>query len=47
MIEEVTKSVREEFCATLQCRSEVMRNYHKRLTREALDSMRYRYEENI
>ena len=36
MIEEVKKSFRCEFCATLQHRSETMRKDHKRLTRGAL-----------
>ena len=36
MGEEIVKSVRDEFCATLQHRSETMRKDHKRLTRGAL-----------
>ena len=47
MKEEVMKSVRYEFCATLQHRLETMWKYHKELTRETLDSMRVRYEEEI
>ena len=39
MGEEIAKSVRDEFCATLQHRLEDMRKDHERLTREALDSM--------
>ena len=42
MREEVAKSIRDEFCATLQHRSEATRKDHKRLTREALDSMQDR-----
>ena len=42
MREEVTKSVRDEFCVTLQHRSEAMRKDHEWQTREALESMRYR-----
>ena len=41
MREEFAKSAREEFCATLQYRSESMRKDHGQLTREALESMRY------
>ena len=37
--EEVAKSVRDEFCATLKHRSEAMRKDQKWLTREALESM--------
>ena len=47
MREEVAKSVRNEFCATLQHRLESMRKDHGRLTREALNSMRDRYEDEI
>ena len=47
MREEVAKSVRGEFCATLQHRSEAMRKNHERLTREALESMRDHNEDNI
>ena len=47
MREEVAKSAREEFCATLKHRPEAMRKDHEWLTREALDSMRYRYEADI
>ena len=42
MGEEMAKSVRDEFCATLQHSSEAMRKDHERLTREALESMRSR-----
>ena len=42
MREEVTKSVRDEFCVTLQHRSEAMRKDHEWQTREALEFMRYR-----
>ena len=41
MREEVAKSAREEFCATLKHRPEAMRKDHERLTGEALESMRY------
>ena len=34
MREEVAKTVRDEFCTTLQHRSEAMRKYHERLTYE-------------
>ena len=47
MKEEVMKSVRYEFCATLQHRLESMRKDHERLTREALESMRDPYEDKI
>ena len=47
MREEVVKSFRDEFCDILQHRSEDMRKYHKQLTREALESMRDWYEDNI
>ena len=47
MREEVAKSVRDKFCATLQHRSEAMRKDHGWLTREALESMRDQYKENI
>ena len=43
MREEVMKTVRDEFCATLQHRSEATRRDHERLTREALESMRDQY----
>ena len=36
MIEEVAKIVRDEFCATLQHRSEAMRKDNGRMTRKAL-----------
>ena len=36
MREEVAKSVRDEFCATLQHRSEAMRKDNGRMTRKAL-----------
>ena len=47
MREEVEKSVRDEFCSTLQHRPEAMRKDHKQLTREELESTRDRYEDNI
>ena len=40
MKSEVAKSVRDEFCATLQHRSKAMRKDHEPLTREALKSMK-------
>ena len=46
-IEEATKRVREKFCATLQHSLETMRKDHKRLKREALESMRDRYKDKI
>ena len=47
MREEVAKSTRDELCAILKHRSEAMKKDHKRLTREALDSMRDRVRKYI
>ena len=44
---EVAKSVQDEFCATLEHRSEAMRKDLEQLTREAMYSMKNRYEEDI
>ena len=41
------KIVRGELCATLQHRLEAMRKDHKRLMREALESTRDWYEDDI
>ena len=47
MRNEAVKSVRDEFFATLQHRSEATGKYHKRPTREAMESMRDWYEDEI
>ena len=39
---EVAKSVQDEFCVTLEHRSEAMRKDHEQLTREAMYSMKDR-----
>ena len=41
------KIVRNEFCATLQNRSEAMRKDHKWMKREMLGSTRYRCDYDI
>ena len=47
MTDEVAKSVRDEFCATLQNRVEDMGKGNERVMREVLESMRGLYEGNI
>ena len=46
MREEITKCVRDKLCTTLQHRSEAIRKDHKFLTREYLNSVRYRYKDD-
>ena len=45
--EEFMKSARDELCATLKHGLDVMRKYHKRLTMEALGSMKDCYKDGI
>ena len=47
MREEVEKSARDEFCATLQHRSEATRKDCEQMIREALEFMRDWYKEDI